>query len=111
MKLNHCSYIGLLKVEHILSINGKIVYNCSDVTILDDYLSAVSFCCIKFIINRIALLKQGYNALGTVHLGVFTQATLCTTTMVYGVLVHHQGTNMHHQGAICTMVHKGDYIF
>ncbi len=26
---------------------------------------------------------------------VFTQATLCTTTMVYGVLVHHQG-------AICT---------
>ncbi len=35
---------------------------------------------------------------------VFTQATLCTTTMVYGVLVHHQG-------AICTMVHKGHYIF
>ncbi len=35
---------------------------------------------------------------------VFTQGTLCTTTMVYGVLVHHQG-------AICTMVHKGDYIF
>ncbi len=33
--------------------------------------------------------------MGSVCLSVFTQATLCTTTMVYGVLVHHQG-------AICT---------
>ncbi len=40
----------------------------------------------------------------SVCLSVFTQTTLCTTTMVYAVLVHQQG-------AICTMVHKGDYIF
>ncbi len=34
-------------------------------------------------------------SLKTVCLSVFTQDTLCTTTMVYGGLVHHQG-------AICT---------
>ena len=40
----------------------------------------------------------------SVCLSGFTQATLYTTTTVYGVLVHQEG-------AICTMVHKGDYVF
>ena len=47
---------------------------------------------------------------------------VCVSVCVYsGYIIHHYngiwGTcapgrrNMHHQGAICTMVHKGDYVF
>ncbi len=47
---------------------------------------------------------------------------VCLSVCVYSGYIMHQyngiwgtcapaGRNMHHQGAICTMMHKGDYIF
>ncbi len=46
---------------------------------------------------------------------------VCVSVWVYsGYIIHYNGIwgtcapgrrNMHHQGAICTMVHKGDYVF
>ncbi len=49
-------------------------------------------------------------------------ASICLSVCVYSgyIMYHYNGIwgtcapgrrNMHHQGAICTMVHKGDYIF
>ncbi len=48
--------------------------------------------------------------------------SVCLSVCVYsGYIIHHyngiwgtcapSGRNMHHHGAICTMVHKGDYVF
>ncbi len=53
---------------------------------------------------------------------IFSVASVCVSVWVYsGHIRHHYngiwGTcapgrrNMHHQGAKCTMVHKGDYVF
>ncbi len=51
-------------------------------------------------------IDTSYVSINTVSvcLSGCTQGTLYTTTTVYGLLVHQEG-------AICTMVHKGDYVF
>ncbi len=61
-------------------------------------------------------LHTAHNVLSSVCL------RLCLSVCVYsGYIMHHYngiwgtcapaGRNMHHQGTICTMVQKGDYIF
>ncbi len=71
---------------------------------------------IGVVIDRIALAKLVDNALGSVH------PPVCLCVWVYpGHIIHHYigiwatcapgRRNMHHSGAICTTVHKGDYVF
>ncbi len=55
----------------------------------------VSVCLYSFIIIIDHKAREIMYLVACVCLSGFTQATLCTTTTVYGVLVHHQG-------AICT---------